>query len=586
MSKTIKFSKCSCKVTPGSFDVNDLPLDCAATWKLISSGYTVGVFQLEQQLGQDWSKKVRPQNIQELAILTAVLRPGSLEAGMSQDYVDVKFGKSQVSYLHPTLKPILEATNGCLIYQENAIRMAVEIAGFALDEADNLRKAIGKKNVELMAQLKDKFITGCQKTSDVPRNISEEIFGWIEKSQRYSFNLSHAISYGMLAYQTSWLKTHFPNEFFTSYLTYSKYKSDPKEEIYRLVQDARLFGIKIFAPDIRRRNIHFELISKPEEGIAFGLGHIKGVGQSAVKKIIGADSKSMSTWPEFLSSVPGLHRNVGIALIKSGACDCYELDRCEMIRQLEVILGTSVRDNDGKKQEIKGLTAKERVCFFQKLESGSNAREILLKMGEDPDNLPPPLKSLKKTDMLELVDTLVEGGINTSKMKKDDLVQLLTEHGYASDVERSPCANASRRAIMLGKASTLEGDILDTNFAKAEAEKHFLGISLSCSAADDANDELATHTCLDIARAKNKAQITTCAVIESVRHTKTKRGRNPGSPMCFLSISDSTYAVDRAVVFPNAYPRLKAFCKEDLICLIYGEKRNGSFIISDIQKLI
>jgi len=587
-NKPIKFSKCSCRVIPGSFNVNDIPLDCEATWSLISSGYTVGVFQLEKQLGQDWARKVRPNNIQELSALTALLRPGCLESGMTQEYVDVKSGKTQVSYLHPILKPILESTHGCLVYQEQAIRMAVEIANFSLEEADNLRKAMGKKLPELMAQLKQKFIDGCKKAGTVSYQIAEEIFGWIEKSQRYSFNLSHARSYGELAYQTAWLKAHFPLEFFVSYLTHSSYKSDPKEEIYKLVQDARLFGIKIFAPDIRKQNVHFEIVNEPEDGIAFGLGHIKGVGQSAIQKIngFGLNEKSLDTWPKFLSSVPSLHRNVGVALIKSGACDCYGRDRSSMVRELEVILGTSVRDENGTKIDVKGLTGKERDFFFNKLDAGLEAKSILDIMGTDPDTLPPPLKTLKKPELLRLVDQHVEGGIDTSKMKKADIIQLLENSGYAEDVEYSPCQNAARRKIMLEKSALLDEEIHDTNFANAAAEKYFLGIALSCSAADDADDSLATHTCLEVAKAGNSAKVITCAVIESVRHTKTKRGKKPGSPMCFLNISDSTYAIDPAVVFPDVYQTVRSVCKDDTICLVYGEKRNGSLIVSDIQKLM
>ncbi len=115
---------------------------------------------------------------------------------------------------------------------------------------------------------------------------------------------------------------------------------------------------------------------------------------------------------------------------------------------------------------------------------------------------------------------------------------------------------------------------------------HFLGIALSCSQADDADHSLATHTCLDVAKAHNNESIVVCAIIDSVKHTKTKRGNNPGQPMCFLTMSDSTYSIDHGVVFPNVFGRLKAFCKEDLICLVYGEKKNGSFIVSDIQKML
>jgi len=227
MSKT-QFQKCACMVTPGKFDINNIPLDCKATWDLISRGHTIGVFQLEKRLGQDWSRKVKPRNIEELSDLISLLRPGPLNANMSQDYVDIKFGIKNNYYIHPLLEPILESTHGCLVYQEEAIKIAVDIAGFSLEAADDLRKAIGKKKPELMAKLKKEFIEGAKETSQIDLEIAERIFGWIEKCQRYSFNKSHAISYAMIGYQTAWLKCHFKHEFFTSYLTFSHYKQDPK----------------------------------------------------------------------------------------------------------------------------------------------------------------------------------------------------------------------------------------------------------------------------------------------------------------------------------------------------------------------
>jgi DNA polymerase III alpha subunit len=848
MDKKIKFANCDCEVVKGEFDINNIPLDCRATWRLISSGYTVGVFQLEKQLGQDWARKVKPNNIQELASLTALLRPGCLEcigentkiirrsmgrghnkngksywrstigqlykdwvkfqslkykgdrqlsiysvdeksgklvknkikkvfykgrgtvysvkvrtswtftsqanwldiratenhlfltnngwkrlgdlrigdyvaiftgksgghirkdfskqsvpgqvnfrniafynyeykcvfcnwnkgsldvnhlignrksnnnpsnlvwlcpnhhrmyterkitkeeviekrekyklpyisdtrfvrieeikncgqeklydisvenphnnyiagnfvvhnSGMTQEYVDIKFRKKEQTYLHPSLKPILESTYGCLVYQEQAIRMAVEIAGFNLEEADNLRKAMGKKSTELMSKAEKQFIEGCKKMGIIARTVAEEVFGWIRKSQRYSFNKSHAQSYGELAYQTAWLKTHFPYQFFVSYLIYSQFKGDPKEEIYKLVQDARLFGIKIFPPDIRRKNIQFEITTQPEKGISFGLGHIKGVGQSAINKIVGSGEKTLKNWPEFLASIPDLHRNVGIALIKSGACDCYNYSRSEMVRCLEVILGTTTRDEKGNKKEIRGLTPKEQEWFFDKLLKGENAKDILARMVEISNNLRPRLKDMKKPELIQLLDEELGGAVDGSKCKKDEIIAILKEQGH-EDPERGPCSTSKRREIIKEKAKILSQDVRDTNLAKSMAEKYFLGISISCSAVDDADKSLATHTCLDIAKSPNKSSVRVCAIIESVRHTKTKRGKNPGQAMCFLNISDSTYAIDRAVVFPDAYKKLKSFCKEDLICLIIGEKRNGSFIIEDIQKLM
>jgi len=649
----ITFKKCKCEVERGKFSVNDIPLDCPAVWQLIATGHTVGVFQLEKNLGQDWSKKVQPNSLEELAALTALLRPGPLEAGMTQDYVDIKFKRKENEYLHPALEPILSPTFGCLVYQEQAIRIATDIAGLSPESADELRKAIGKKKPELMAKVKKKFVEGAQSYGKISQEIAEEIFGWIEKCQRYSFNKSHAISYGMIAYQTAWVKCHFPQEFFTSYLTYSAYKGDPKDEIYKLVQDSRLFGIDIFPPDIRRGNVHFKMVDKPGKGIAFGLAHIRGVGASAIQKIVAAGEETpamdpldvnvmnhggsaavaaktdavdlvengdpkpikygLKTWADFLAAVPNFHRNVGIALIKSGACDCYHRPRSEMVRELEIVLGTTVRDHTGKKVEVKGLTEKEKNYFFAHLqEDVMTTGQILLEMSQPPGEKTKTIGQMTKRELVKTAvgyldqadvafDGITDGEskfVSTSPDEKETwlgnvhirtktaIAKLMIENGYQDIATKPPCASDARRTKMAQKAQMLEEDICDTNMANATAEKHFLGIALSCSQADDADNALATHTCLDIARAANSESIAVCVIIDSVKHTKTKRGRNPGQPMCFLTMSDATYSIDHAVVFPDAFDRLKAFCKDDLIGLVYGEKKNGSFIVKDIQKLM
>jgi len=614
----IEFSNCKCNVEKGKFSINDIPLKCPAVWRLISGGHTIGVFQLETNLGQDWSKRVRPDSLEELSALTALIRPGPLESNMTQDYVDIKFGRKKKSYLHPALKPILDPTFGCLVYQEQAIRIATDIAGLSPESADELRKAIGKKKPELMAKVKAKFVKGAQEYGKIPLGISEEIFGWIEKCQRYSFNKSHAISYGMIAYQTAWLKCHFPQEFFTSYLTYSQYKGDPKEEIYKLVQDARLFGVDILPPDIRRGNVHFQMTEEPQKGVAFGLAHVRGVGASAIHKIVVATKEtpatgSLETWGNFLSAVPEFHRNVGIALVKSGACDCYNMERSEMVRELEVILGTTIHDSTGKKVEVKGLTNKEKIYFFDQLKQCvMTTMEILLEMSQPTGTKTKTIRQMTKKELVKAAveyldqadvafDGIVDGDaklVYTTQLEKETwlgdiedrtkkkIEELMVQNGYKDVVVKPPCSSDARRRVVAKKAEMLQEPLTDTNTASATAEKHFLGIALSCSQADDADDTLATHTCLEVAKAPNREVIAVCVIIDSVKHTKTKRGSNPGQPMCFLTMSDSTYSIDHAVVFPDAFDRLKAFCKDDLICLIYGEKKNGSFIIKDIQKLM
>jgi DNA polymerase III alpha subunit len=621
----IEFANCKCRVDRGKFDINNINLDCPAVWRLLASGNTVGVFQLEKNLGQDWSKKLKPDSIEELAALVSILRPGPLESGLSQAYVDVKFGKKKITYLHPALKPILESTHAQMVYQEQALRIATDLAGLSPESADTLRKAIGKKDSKLMAKVKSKFIKGAQEYGKIDLEVAEEIFGWIEKCQRYSFNKSHAVSYGLIAYQTAWIKCHFPREFFTSYLTYSSYKGDPKEEIYKLVQDARLFGVEILPPDIRSGNTHFTMAEKTKNGIAFGLAHIRGVGASAIKKIVSAatetpgmdplkvSSPCLGTWGGFLASVPDFHRNVGIALIKSGACDCYGMERSEMVRELEVILGTSVHDESGKKVEVKGLTGKEKVYFFNQLELGEmTTQEILLQMSQPAGCKTKTIKQMTKGELVKATQEYLDqadvafDGITDGDSKfvytsseekvswlselggrtKKKLEKLMLDNGYRDIVVKPPCASDARRTMMARKAAMTESPLKDTNMANATAEKYFLGIALSCSQADDADQTLATHTCLDIAKATNQDDIVVCVIIDSVKHTKTKRGKNPGKPMCFLTMSDSTYSVDHAVVFPDVFSKLRGLCKDDVICLVYGDKRKGSFIVKNIQKLL
>jgi DNA polymerase-3 subunit alpha len=176
-------------------DVDNINLDCQKTWDIISSGNTKGIFQLESRLGRTIAKKLKPENMEQLSGLISVLRPGSLEGvrdgkNITNHYIDRKNGLESVDYFHPSLEPILKDTYGEMIYQEQAMQIAKDIAGFDLKESDELRKAIGKKKADQMSLMKVKFLSGAKKLGIVSESEAEEIFGWIEKSQRYSFNKS------------------------------------------------------------------------------------------------------------------------------------------------------------------------------------------------------------------------------------------------------------------------------------------------------------------------------------------------------------------------------------------------------------
>lgn len=228
--------------------IEHINLECSKTWGLIGDGNTKGIFQLESRLGRSIAKKLKPENIEQLSALVAILRPGALEAvrdgkTVTNHYIDRKNGQESVDIFHPALDSVLNATYGEMIYQEQAMEIAKSIAGFNLQEADMLRKAIGKKKPEEMAKVKTKFLQGAKDLNIVNDNEAEQIFGWIEKSQRYSFNKSHSVSYAINAYLSAYTKAHFPKIFFASYLRFAKDKIDPQQEIKALVQNLSLIHI-------------------------------------------------------------------------------------------------------------------------------------------------------------------------------------------------------------------------------------------------------------------------------------------------------------------------------------------------------
>ena len=234
-----------------TFNIDDFqdPL----VWDLLCDGNTKGVFQLESQLGRSWSKRTKPRSIEELAALVSIIRPGCLKAftegkSMTQHYVDRKMGIDEVHYLHDSLESILKETYGVLVYQEQSMMIAQKLAGFNLEEADDLRKAIGKKKAALMRKVKRAFIKGAANKGLVTKGAAEEIFSWIEKSSRYAFNKSHAVSYAVNAYRSAYCKVHRTMKFFESYLNHSDRKPDSQQEIRELVSDAKLYDIEVLPP--------------------------------------------------------------------------------------------------------------------------------------------------------------------------------------------------------------------------------------------------------------------------------------------------------------------------------------------------
>ena len=330
-----------------SFELSNIEYNDEKSWNLICEGKTKGVFQLESNLGRAWAKKVKPKNIEELSDLVAIIRPGCLKAivdgkSMTQHYVDRKHGVSEVLYLHDSLEPILKKTQGVLVYQEQSMKIAQVLAGFDLQEADDLRKAIGKKKADLMAVIKKRFIKGAKKQGIVSKAVAEEIFGWIEKSSRYAFNKSHSISYAICAYWSAYCKAHHPVEFYCKYIQFSGGKPDPQQEVRELVTDAKSNDIYINPPSLKKLNLTTEII---DNSIHFGLLEVKQIGDKQINRLkerlpeseesIGKPISEWS-WYEFLIGFSSkVYATLITALVSVGALSGKGVSRSKMLYEFD-----------------------------------------------------------------------------------------------------------------------------------------------------------------------------------------------------------------------------------------------------------
>jgi DNA polymerase-3 subunit alpha len=260
-------------------DLDDLPPDDPATFAMLAAGEALGVFQLESSGMRDLLRQIRPDRFGDLSDIVALYRPGPMGSGMMDMYVERKNGRQQVVYPHPSLEPILRETRGVVVYQEQVMRVANVLAGFDLAEADNLRKAMGKKKPELLAKFREKFVTGCAERG-LPAGHATEIWNQLEHFAGYGFNKSHTVAYAVITYQTAYLKRHFPREYMAALLTCEMADMDKVSEY---VEEARRMGIGVLPPDVGRSEVDFA-VEGPD--IRFGLSAIKGVGHAAAEQIV------------------------------------------------------------------------------------------------------------------------------------------------------------------------------------------------------------------------------------------------------------------------------------------------------------
>lgn len=512
------------------------------TWQLFAEGKTKGVFQLESNLGRSWSKKLAPKNLEELSALIAIIRPGCLKAyvdgkSMTQHFIDRKHGREEVTYLHESLEEILAPTYGVLVYQEQSMRIAQKVAGFDLQQADELRKAIGKKKADLMAKVKKKFIAGAKKIKIVTKEEAEEIFGWIQASARYAFNKSHSISYAVCSYWSAYEKAHNPKEFFLSYLYYSNEKQDPHQEVYELISDAKLFDIEARTPSIANFQQKFNVKGRK---IYFGIKDVKSLTGKTGDKVIEA--------------VKLAEKDLGKKITKFSWIEILLFfgPKVSSIAFKALASIGFFRDFDGKISRNKALYEYD---IYRTLTKAEQAWIIKNHANKKWDGLVECLK--------DLAPTKKEGG-GTSKEARKQIVQneiqLLINPPYDLDDEASW--------------------IIDQ-------ETKFLGCPITISKIETADTSLANTTCKEIVNGKHGKDICVVANVQRVADYKIKKGESKGQMMSFLTVEDDTCLLDSVVVFPKVKDKHKYILYEGNNLIFCGSVKKGeaSLIVEKIHEI-
>ncbi|NQT29142.1 MAG: DNA polymerase III subunit alpha [Candidatus Saganbacteria bacterium] len=336
------------KVHGVEIDLNAIPFDDLKTYGLLSSGETMGIFQLESRGMRGLIKDLRPSTFEEIIALLALYRPGPLESGMVEDYVKRKLRQIPVKYMLPELQPILRETHGVILYQEQVMEIASKIAGFSMGQADLLRRAMGKKKTKEMQQQKEFFIEGAVKRG-VSRHKATELFNLCAKFAGYGFNKSHSTAYGVISYQTAYLKANYPVAFMAALLTSVTGNTD---KVTSYMNECRRLKIKILPPDVNESYRNFTVVA---EGIRFGLSAVKNVGVAAIDSIInvkkeGGPFKSLADFCERIDS-RAVNKKVIESLIKAGAFDSLGSGRAYM---LGILSKTMSRAATAQKEKASG----------------------------------------------------------------------------------------------------------------------------------------------------------------------------------------------------------------------------------------
>ncbi len=353
------------QLNPGlsPIDITKIPLNDPKTFALLNKGTTTAVFQLESRGMKELISRLKPDAFEEIIALVALFRPGPLQSGMVEDFINRKHGRSIVTYPHPDCEAILKPTYGVILYQEQVMQLAQVLAGYTLGSADLLRRAMGKKKPEEMAQQREIFTKGALERGVEPAQANH-IFDLMEKFAGYGFNKSHSAVYALVSYQTAWLKAHYPTAFMAAVLSADMNHTD---KVVRLLEETGHMNIPVLPPNVNTSQYFFRVIGSDK--IGYGLGAIKGVGEAAIDSILEA-RKQVGTFQSFLHfcqtvDTRKVNRRVIECLILSGAMDVFETERGTLMSALEVSLQSAEQQNSNRAHKQRDLFTEENTPVLQ-----------------------------------------------------------------------------------------------------------------------------------------------------------------------------------------------------------------------------
>ena len=429
-------------------DINKIPLDDKKVYKMLSKGNCAGIFQLESDGMRDLVKRLKPENIEDITALLALYRPGPLGSGMIEDFINRKKGTIEIKYAHPQLESILKETYGVIVYQEQVMKIASELAGFTLGQADILRKAIGKKQKGVMEKQRELFIKGAQK-NNIKKNTAVEIFDLIAYFAGYGFNKSHSVSYAFISYQTAYLKTHYTLEYMASLLT-SIMGNNDKVALY--IKECRNMNIEILPPDINQSLVNFTVVGG--KAIRFGLAAVKNVGEKAIKSIID-EHKRNSNFTSLLDfcqrvDLRVVNKRVIESLIKCGAFDSIGARRSQLLAFLDV----SLRNG----QEYQKSKRNGQTSIFDLFEENNPDKNS----GNYQDRLP-DISEFSKNELLAMEKEML--GLYISYHPLNDYRERLKKIITSTSIELTNLSDKSRVVLAgvinnLKRKSTKNGNLM------------------------------------------------------------------------------------------------------------------------------